>query len=67
MQVDNSFKIWDFTGKCVFEWKAGKQLFGVTPFFRADATLPFPEDKLDEYVKKLGNKGLNISKRKYKR
>ena len=60
MQVDNSFRIWDFTGKNVFEWKAVKQLFGVTSFLPSEP-LPFPEDKLDEYVQKLGNKLTNIS------
>jgi len=64
MNVDNGFKIWDFTGKNVFEWKAGKQLFGVTPFHTPEA-VPFPEEKIDDYVAKLGNKALNISEHKY--
>jgi translation initiation factor 2A len=58
MQVGNGFKVWDFTGKCVKDWKAQKHLLGITPFHTTPA-LPFPEEKLDLFVKQIGNKSTN--------
>jgi len=55
MQVGNRFRVWDFTGKEVHEWNAQKHLFGIVPFLR-DPPPPFPEDKLDNLNKQLGNK-----------
>ncbi|ODN05490.1 Eukaryotic translation initiation factor 2A [Orchesella cincta] len=55
MQVGNKFRVWDFTGKQVHEWEATKHLFGILPFLR-DPPPPFPEDKLDNLNKQLGNK-----------
>lgn len=55
MQIGNQFKVWDFTGKLIHEWKATKHLFGVVPFLR-DPPPPFPDDKLDALNRQLGNK-----------
>jgi len=55
MQVGNRFLVWDFTGKQIHEWNAGKHLFGIVPFLR-DPPPPFPEEKLENLNKQLGNK-----------
>lgn len=55
MQVGNLFRVWDFTGTQIHEWTAAKHLFGVVPFLR-DPPPPFPEEKVDNLTKQLGNK-----------
>jgi len=60
MQIENGFKVWDFTGKLVYEWVARKHLFEIIQFPVHGDLPPFPDTKLDAHVKAIQK--VNLSK-----